>query len=465
MNKIKEVFEKQRKKQYEIALSTANERKQKLKKLKYAIEVTFRQAFRDAMKKDFHKSPQEVDLSEIYVLTSEIKHAIHHLGQWMQDKKVATPLAMMGSSSFIKYEPKGVCLIIAPWNFPINLTLGPLISAIAAGNTAILKPSEMTPNTSKVLKNLVESIFSEEEVALFEGGVEVSSELLALPFNHIFFTGSPAVGKIVMAAAAKNLSSVTLELGGKSPTIIDETADIKTSAKRIAWGKFFNSGQICIAPDYMLVHESISEAFIEEVKKVSNTFFSDKMEMSDDFTHIVNQKHATRINALIENAKNLGAKLLMGGEVNLAKNYVSPTILADIPEEAEILKEEIFGPVMPIITYKTNEEVVNYINKDEKPLALYIYSKNERNIEYFLNNTRSGGVCINNNAVHFFNNELPFGGSNNSGIGKSHGFFGFQEFSNAKGVLRQHLPGALELLMPPYTNFKTKLIELTIKWF
>lgn len=464
-NSIIEVFEKQKKQQYVVASSTVKERKEKLKKLKNAVENTFRQDLRDAMWADFHKSKQEVDLSEIFVVTSEIKHALHHLGQWMSDQKVGTPMAMMGSSSYIKYEPKGVCLIISPWNFPINLTFGPLISAVAAGNTVIVKPSEMTPHTSAVIKNIIESIFEVEEVAVFEGGAETSAQLLELPFNHIFFTGSPAVGKIVMAAAAKNLCSVTLELGGKSPTIIDATANIKSAAKRIAWGKFFNSGQICIAPDYIFVHESKKDEFVNETKKIVASFFGKDAEKSNDYTFVVNQKHTIRLKGLLENAINNGAKVLMGGKLDPSNNFIEPTILADIPDNSEIMSQEIFGPLMPLISFSDNEEVINYIKQGEKPLALYIFSNNNKNINYFLDNTRAGGTCINNNAVHFFNNELPFGGSNNSGIGKSHGHFGFLEFSNARAVLRQHVPGALELLMPPYNDFKTKLIELTVKWF
>lgn len=464
-NSIIEVFEKQKKHQYLVASSTAKERKEKLKKLKNAVETTFRQDLRDAMWADFHKSKQEVDLSEIFVVTSEIKHALHHLSQWMSNQKVGTPMAMMGSTSYIKYEPKGVCLIISPWNFPINLTFGPLISAVAAGNTVIIKPSELTPHTSAVIKNIIESIFEVEEVAVFEGGTETSVQLLELPFNHIFFTGSPAVGKIVMTAAAKNLCSVTLELGGKSPTIIDASANIKSAAKRIAWGKFFNSGQICIAPDYIFVHESKKDEFVKETKKIVTTFFGKDAEKSNDYTFVVNQKHTNRLKGLLDNAISNGAKVLMGGNLDPGKNFIEPTILADIPNNSEIMNQEIFGPLMPLISFSENQEVIDYIKQGEKPLALYIFSNNNKNINYFLDNTRAGGTCINNNAVHFFNNELPFGGSNNSGIGKSHGHFGFLEFSNARAVLRQHVPGALELLMPPYNNFKTKLIELTVKWF
>jgi aldehyde dehydrogenase (NAD+) len=462
---INEIFEAQKKNQYTVARSTSKERKTKLKKLKNAIENTFRQALRDAMWADFHKPPQDVDLTEIFVATSEINHAIHHLSQWMRDQKVPTPLTLLGSSSYIKYEPKGLCLIISPWNFPLNLCMAPLVSAIAAGNTVIIKPSETTPNTSGVIKKLIESVFEKNEVAVVEGAVEASTKLLELPFNHIFFTGSPTVGKIVMAAAAKNLASVTLELGGKSPTIIDETADIKTAAKRIAWGKFMNAGQICIAPDYVFVQEDIKDKFIIETEKAIKIFYGKNASKSNDYTHIVNASHAKRLVNVLEDAKTKGAKILLGGNYDESKNFMEPTVVENASEDSLLLQNEIFGPILPIKTYLQKEEVVNYINQGEKPLALYVYSSKQKNIDYFLDNTRAGGSCINANDVHFFNNNLPFGGANNSGLGKSHGHFGFLEFSNARGVYRQHVPGALELLMPPYNNLKTKLIELTVKYF
>lgn len=462
---INSIFEAQKQNQYKVGASTVSERKTKLKMLKKAVEVTYRKAFQEAMWKDFHKSKEEVDLSEIFVVTNEINHTLHHLGQWMRDQKVPTPISFLGSSSKIKYEPKGVCLIISPWNFPINLCLGPLVSAIAAGNTAIIKPSEMTPHTSGVINEMISAIFDQNEIAVIEGAVEESTALLALPFNHIFFTGSPAVGKIVMAAAAKNLSSVTLELGGKSPTIIDETADLKTSARRISWGKYFNSGQICIAPDYIFVHESVKDQFVEEAKKTIETFFGSQPSQSDDYTHIVNKGHTARLKNMIADAVAKGATVTTGGTSDEAANYIAPTILENCSPDSLVMTEEIFGPIMPIVTYKNQIEVVNHINAGEKPLALYIFSKSSKNISYFLNNTRAGGTCINNNALHFFNNDLPFGGSNNSGLGKSHGHFGFLEFSNARAIYKQHIPGALELLMPPYSNLKSKLIELTVKYF
>ncbi|MCG1037018.1 aldehyde dehydrogenase family protein [Polaribacter sargassicola] len=461
---ITAIFNAQKENQFAVANQPIKERKKKLIALKKAVAITYRKAIAEALYKDMRKPKAEVDLTEIYPITSEIKHTIKHLNSWTDNDKVSTPFAFFGTTSYIKYEPKGVCLIISPWNFPVNLTFAPLISAIAAGNTVILKPSEMTPHISKVMKTIVSSIFKENEVVLIEGAVQTSTDLLSLPFNHIFFTGSPAIGKVVMSAAAKHLTSVTLELGGKSPTIVDETANIKTTAKRIAVGKFTNAGQICIAPDYIYVHKSKEKELIEEFKKVLKAFYENDANESDSYSCIVNKNHKNRLSGIIKDAIEHGASISYGGKINDETNVIEPTILTNVNMGSKVMQEEIFGPILPIITFTEIDEVIDTINQKEKPLALYVYSSKKKNIKYILNNTRAGGSCINNNAIHFYNNNLPFGGSNNSGIGKSHGFFGFQEFSNARGVLKQFMPGALDLLAPPYTNLKEKIINFTIKW-
>ncbi len=462
---IETIFKKQKENQFTVANKPIVERKEKLKQLKKAIEITFRDEIRKALFFDFKKHQSESDLSEIYPIISEINHTLSHLYNWTRKQRVKTPIALVGSSSHIQYEPKGVCLIISPWNFPFNLTFGPLISAVAAGNTVILKPSEHTPHSSNLIKKIIRSIFDEDEVCVIEGAIETSKHLLALPFNHIFFTGSPNIGKVVMAAASKNLTSVTLELGGKSPTIIDETANINTAAKRIVWGKFLNAGQICIAPDYIFVHESKTEALVKAMQLHINLFFGEEAKDSDAFPRIVNKEHTKRIINLIEDAKTKGANIAIGGNSSVEDKYIQPTVISNVPFNSEIMEHEIFGPVLPIIDFKDINEVITQINNKEKPLALYIYSSSKTKIKHLIKNTRAGGTCVNNNDIHFFNSNLPFGGSNNSGIGKSHGIFGFQEFSNARSVYTQHINGALELLMPPYSNFKQKLINLTIKWF
>ncbi|GJM31230.1 MAG: aldehyde dehydrogenase [Saprospiraceae bacterium] len=462
---IEKVFNQQVQHQQKVAESTARERSRKLKRLQQTI-MKYRPEIREALFQDFRKHPSEVDLTEIYPIINEIKHTRSHLSRWMAKQRVDTPISLLGSSSYIHYEPKGVVLIIAPWNFPVNLTLAPLVAAIAAGNCVMIKPSENTPHASATMQKIVEAVFDPREVALIQGGIETSQALLDLPFNHIFFTGAPAIGKIVMAAAAKNLTSVTLELGGKSPTIVDESANIDAAARRIAWAKYMNNGQICISPDYLYVHEKRKDEFVAKVKENLKIFFTETAQQSDSYARMVNERHYKRVKGYLEDARQNGATFLHGGHTDDQENYIEPTMVTDLDDQSKLMQEEIFGPVLPIRTFRDIEEPIAMINSKEKPLALYIYSRNNKRIKHILEHTRAGGTCINHSAIHFFNNNLPFGGSNNSGIGKGHGFFGFQAFSNARGVFRQHLPiSAIELMMPPYTGLKQKLIDLSIKWF
>ncbi len=460
-----QLFEQQNANQYAVGSTNAKQRKEKIRAIRNAVEIEFRQKIREACFADLGKSSAEADLTEVFPIVSEAKHAMRNVNKWLKPHKVATPLSLLGSTSWIKYEPKGVCLIISPWNFPFNLTFGPLISAVAAGNCAIIKPSEMTPHSSGIMREIIGKMFDEAEVALVEGGVETSTALLELPFNHIFFTGAPSVGKIVMAAAAKNLTSVTLELGGKSPTIVDETADLKTAAKMIAWGKFANNGQICIAPDYVFVHESKQRELTEKLRLQINEFYGDAPENSDSYARIVNERHFDRVKSYIDDAVANGAYIAVGGNGRKEDKYIAPTVIENASFESELMKNEIFGPVLPIFPYQKISEPLAYIRANEKPLALYIYSQNKSNINQIITETRAGGTCINTNDVQFFNHNLPFGGVNNSGIGKGHGKFGFEAFSNARGILKQNLPSGLQLMMPPYNDFKRKLIEMTIKWF
>lgn len=461
---VQRIFKVQQANQYNVGNSTVRERRAKLTKLHKAVEK-YRPQIKEALYNDYRKHPSEVDLTEIYPITSEIKHAKSHLRGWMSKQRIHTPLALMGSSSHIKYEPKGVVLIISPWNFPFNLTFGPLVSAIAAGNTVMIKPSEMTPHSSALMKKMITELFDENEVAVVEGGVSTATALLEQPFNHIFFTGAPSIGKIVMKAAAKHLTSVTLELGGKSPTIVDKTANIKTAAKRIAWGKYVNNGQVCIAPDYVFVHESKKDEFIKAVNENIKTFYAEDAAKEASYARIVNNRHFERVKSYVDDAVEKGAKIEGGGNFDGEQNYIEPTVMTNVSMDSKLMTNEIFGPVMPVYTFKEIDEVIKEVNSREKPLALYIYSKSSKNINHILNNTRAGGSCINHNAAHFFNTHLPFGGSNNSGIGKAHGEEGFKAFSNGRGIFKQHVPNALELLLPPYNNFKQTLIDLTIKWF
>ncbi|MCX2719202.1 aldehyde dehydrogenase family protein [Lentiprolixibacter aurantiacus] len=464
-NKFYALFERQQKNQFAVANTSFKTRIQKLNKLKKAVEETYREQILQAIYDDFKKPATETDLTEVYQIVGEIKFVRSRLRSWMGKQRVETPLTLTGSSSWVRYEPKGVCLIISPWNFPFNLTLGPLISAVAAGNTVIIKPSEMTPNSSRVMKQIIEAVFPENEVALLEGEVEVAQELLKLPFNHIFFTGSPKVGKLVMQAAAQNLSSVTLELGGKSPTIVDQSANLKTAARKIAWAKFMNAGQVCISPDYLLVQESVKEVFLSELQKQIRAMFTESPSQSDSYARIVNSRHLKRLMASLEEARGKGGEVVTPEQIETEDNYFPPTLVLNPPQDSTLMQEEIFGPILPVISYGKTEEAIAFINQKEKPLALYIYSKNRKTAKKIIQNTRAGATCINNSVVHYANHNLPFGGSNNSGIGKSHGFYGFKAFSNERAILKQHTPGAMELLFPPYTNLKKKLARLTIKWF
>ena len=463
-SELKKVFLELKKNQNRVGNTSYKERISKLEKLKKVL-INHKSQIHKALFDDFKKHPSEIDLTEIYPVTSEIKHNIKNLKNWVKDKKVKTPVSLLGSNSYIKHEAKGVVLIITPWNFPINLSLIPLISAISSGNCIVLKPSEITENTSKVIKLIIEKTFEKNEVRVILGGPDVAKSLLEIPFNHIYFTGSPVIGKIVMKAAAKILASVTLELGGKSPTIVDNTSSIENAAKRIAWSKFINNGQICIAPDYLLVHKSIKEKFQKAlISKIKEYFNNDALE-SPSYCRIVNKKHFNRVKLMLDDSIKNGSKIIYGGNYNEKENFIEPTIIENVSEKSLVNHEEIFGPILPLYEYESINEVIDFINNKEKPLALYIYSRNKKNIKKIINNTSSGGVCINHSAMHYSNSNLPFGGINNSGIGKSKGIYGFEEFSNKKSILKQNLPSATDLMMPPYNNLKQKLIDFSIKWF
>ncbi len=460
---IHRIFEEQQQHYLAVGNSSVKVRKRKLKKLLKTV-MDYRGRLHEALYKDFRKPPFEVDAVEILPTVGALKHAIKHLGRWVAPHKVPTPLMFLGSTSWVRYESKGVCLIISPWNFPFNITLIPLVSAIAAGNTVIIKPSEFTPHTAALMEEMLAEVFDENEVAVVQGEVDTAQELLRLPFNHIFFTGSPAVGKIVMQAAAKNLASVTLELGGKSPTVIDETADLKTAVRRIALAKWANSGQICTTCDYLLVHESREQELYTLLKATFEEFAEGDAASSSSYTHVVNEKHFHRVCELLDDARAKGAQVIAGGETDEKNNFIEPTVLTNVDQKSRVMQEEIFGPLLPVLPFKTLQEAVDIINAGERPLTMNIFSKKRKNIDFVLANTRAGGTTINNATMHFYNHDLPFGGVNNSGIGKAHGWYGFVAFSNARAIYRQDLPSVLDLLTPPYTRWKERIIELAIKY-
>lgn len=463
---IDRVFNLQMNNKWKLRESTAEDRIKKLRKL-YDCILKYKTEIIKAIYDDFRKPEEEVLLTEIYPVTSEIKHIIRHLNKWMKDKQVKTPLSHFGARCRIRYEPRGVSLIMSPWNFPFQLTMDPLVSAIAAGNCVILKPSEFSPATTACMKKMLSKVFEENEVAVFEGNYRVSQMLLEKPFDNIFFTGSPSVGKIVMEAAAKNLTTVTLELGGKSPVIIDPTADLDEAAKRIAWGKCLNAGQICVAPDYLLIQQDKREEFVNLMDKYITKYYGAMDKATEDlkYCRIITKKHFNRIKSLYDEAVSKGAKTNLGGHFEEGERFISPTVLTDVPLDSRILEEEIFGPVLPILTYKNMDEAITYINSKPKPLALYIFSRSSMAVDHILTHTESGDAVINDVVIHVGNTNLPFGGFNNSGIGKSHGYHGFMAFTHERSYLKQAKVSAVSMFYPPFRGTTKSMIEKIIKYF
>lgn len=466
MPDLKKLFENQKEKFKSVKLSTLGERQEKLIKLREVI-LAKRKEIQEAVHADFRKAHDEVDLTEVLPTVAEINFAIKNLKSWMTPKRVSTPLTNFGTKSFIHYEPKGVSLIIAPWNYPFFLMISPLVAAVAAGNCAVLKPSEITPETSHLIKRIVADVFPTDEVAVVEGGPEEAKALLDLPFDHIFYTGSTRVGKIIMQAAAKNLTPVTLELGGKSPAIIEETADLDTTAERIVWGKFINAGQTCIAPDYVFVPEGKKDEFIRLSKKHIEKLYGSSPEdrkKSKDYCRIVNQNHWKRLSGLLEEAQKQGAKVECGGVVEESERFIDPTILTNVSPKSEVMKEEIFGPLLPVLTYRNINETWNFINDRDKPLALYVFSRDLDKVEDTIQHTSSGGACINNTIVHLTNPYLPFGGVGGSGMGSYHGVFGFKAFSHERAVMTQGFINATKSFYPPYTDSVRRMIQWALKY-
>lgn len=467
-NPFQDLFSGLQSKSLELRNEPLSARKKRLKALEAWIH-THRHQIGEAVHADYRKPLLEVDTSEIYPVVAELRHTLRNLDEWAAPVKIDAPISYLGTRSEVRYEPKGTCLIMAPWNFPFNLCIGPLVSCLAAGNTAIVKPSEMTPNTSRLIHEMLRAVFSEDIVSVVEGGVEEARQLLQLPFDHIFFTGSTAVGRQVMQAAAVHLSSVTLELGGKSPTIIDPTANLRDAARRIAFGKFMNNGQTCIAPDYVLLDATIEADFLSLLREEVKRIFGDGKEIteqSSSYSRLATERQFNRIHDLVEDAMKRGAKADRLGSVNKSDRFIAPVILTQVPPDARIWDEEIFGPVLPVATYENPEHVVEFIRRRPKPLALYIFSHRKEFQELLLTQISSGTACINDCVLQFTHPSLPFGGVNHSGIGKSHGRYGFLAFSNEKPVLRQKSGYAGPyLLHPPYTKGMKKIVDALLKWF
>jgi len=460
---INRVFELQRATALKLRTSTPAQRIARLQKLRAAL-LEHWDAILQAADKDFQRSALEAELTELLPVLQDIGHTSRHLKRWLKPKKVSATALTFGTQAWTRYEPRGRCLIIAPWNYPVTLTFGPLVPAIASGNTVIIKTSEIAPHFSTAMAQIIRKTFPEDEVAVFEGDASVATALLDLPFDHVFFTGSPAIGKVVMGAAAQHLTSVTLELGGKSPTIIDSSADLELAVKTTAWGKFVNSGQTCIAPDHIYVHESVHEQVVALFRHWIAHWYGDgeNAKKPGALTRVIDERHSRRIADLVNDAVSQGATVLSGGVVDVEAHFVSPTLLGNLPEGAKIMQEEIFGPVLPIIPYTDLSEVIDRINRAPKPLVLYIWSKSEKNIAQISDQTSAGATCINHVVMHFLHHNLPFGGVNNSGIGSYHGEWGIRAFSHERAFLRTRVMLA-RMFFPPYSENLRKLVRFLAK--
>ena len=412
-----------------------------------------------ALNDDFKKSEYEAVMTETSIVLAELRMVLKNIHSWSKPKRVLPSLLNFPSSAKLYKEPYGTVLIIAPWNYPYQLAFTPLIGAIAAGNTVVVKPSELTPNTSKITKEIIETVFDEKLVAVIEGGIETSTELLKQRWDYIFFTGSVHVGKIVAKAAARFLTPVTLELGGKNPCIIDETANIKLAAKRIVWGKLINGGQTCIAPDYLLIHATVKEKFVEYYQKEVTNAYGENPENSKDYPRIVNQRNFDRLTIMLKNEK-----LLAGGDTNREDNYIAPTLIDEPGLDSEVMKGEIFGPISPVISYQTEEDLHKIISNYEKPLALYVFTKKKTFANKMISNYSFGGGTINDTTVHFANHNLPFGGVGESGVGAYHGKQTFDVFSHKKGVTKRYNWLDIPVRYAPY-NGKLKILKTFMKYF
>lgn len=417
-------------------------------------------ALADALASDLGKARSEAWMTEIGFAAGDLAYVRRHLHRWMRRRRVRTPLTAQPARSAIVAEPKGVVLIIGPWNYPVQLTITPLVAALAAGNTAVVKPSELAPATSRVLAELLGRYVDDDAVAVVEGGVEPTTALLRERFDHIFYTGGARVATIVMRAAAEHLTPVTLELGGKSPAIVDRNSDLKLAARQIAWGKFLNAGQTCIAPDYVLVQRDVRERLVEHLRDSVRGFYGADPERSDSYARIIDQRHFDRLtNALASASASGGARIAIGGTSDATTRYIAPTVLTDVAGGSPLLTEEIFGPILPVVAVDDIAEAVDYVNARPKPLALYVFSDDRATVERVIGATSSGGVTVNGTLLHVSSPHLPFGGVGASGFGAYHGRFGFDTFSHHKPVLQRRTWPDLPVAHPPYRRWKDWIVR------
>ncbi|MVN89348.1 aldehyde dehydrogenase family protein [Deinococcus sp. HMF7620] len=458
------LFERQRAHRWTAAQTTPAQRQAILRRLHDAIRAR-RTALADALKRDLGKSRAEAEITELHPVLEEIQHAIRRLPRWMATRTAPTPAVLLGARSEIQPQARGVTLILSPWNYPVNLALAPLVASLAAGNTVILKPSEKAPHVARALRELLDSVFEPHLVATVEGDAEVARALTDLPFDHIFFTGSTAVGRQVMRAAAAHLTSVTLELGGKSPALIDASADLTLSAERIAWGKLLNAGQTCVAPDYVLVPEHQQGALLLALDEVIARRYGDRawLRAGPDYGRLVDDRSVERLERLTRQSVAQGARVVRGGEFSPAERFVAPTIVADVTPDMPLMAEELFGPVLPILTYRTLDEALALIRRLDAPLALYLFAEDEAVTRRVQRETTSGGMVVNGTVVHLTNPHLPFGGVGPSGMGAYHGEHGFRAFSHERAVLTEPRRSVVRFTYPPYGRPGPRLVAWALR--
>lgn len=458
MNKYENILEGQRSYLSNLGTIDVDKRINNLKKLKKVIKK-YEDEIIDALNKDLGKHIFEAYSNEVGFVYGSIDFVIKNLKSWTKVKKVKNDAAQLPGKSYIYKSHYGAVLIIGPYNYPFQLTIEPLIGAIAGGNTVIIKPSEYATATETIIEKIIKETFDEEYIAVVTGDYKVNSDLLDLEFDYIFFTGSVNVGKIVMEKASKHLTPITLELGGKSPVIVDNTADLKVSAKRILWGKLTNAGQTCVAPDYLLAQEHIYEELIEELKNTIVEFYGNDIINNKEFGRIINEKHMNRLNNILENDKD---KIVVGGDVDFEQRYISPTIIRDVTLEDSVMEDEIFGPILPVIKYKDLEDIKYYISKHKNPLALYVFSENDDFSEDIIRRFTFGGGCVNDTISHVASAHLPFGGVGTSGMGNYHGRASFDTFTHTKSIVKKSTKIDIKLVFPPYKE-KIKLIKKIMK--
>lgn len=450
---INTLFEEQGQKRWAIAATSPGERIAKLKTLRKAL-VSRQGEFFDAIWKDFHKSRFEAWTTEFLPAIEEIDYTVAHLKKWMKDTPAKRTFILPTTRSYLRYEPKGRVLIMSPWNYPLLLCVSPIVSAIAAGNVIVAKPSNKTPNVSAFLASLFESIFKKDEVAIVEGpGSSVGEVLLKLPFDHVFFTGSPKVGAHVGEMSQKVHAGLTLELGGKSPAIVLDDTQLKDAAPKIAWGKFINAGQTCIAPDYILCPRNKVDELANEIVDSIKSMYGDSEEdrkNSPDFPRIIDSKATEKLQNFIYDAVGKGAALAIGGKCCVGERYVAPTVLKDVTPQMKLMSSEIFGPILPILAYDTLENAIRFVQNSPKPLALYIFGKSSKAIRSIIEQTTAGSTCVNNCVIQIENLSVPFGGVGNSGIGNYHGFYGFKTFSHERNVMKQWGFDVIRFFRAPY---------------